>query len=249
MAIGIQIASALGANISQLVQCRPLHAVWDPAAAPDAVCWKPIQTQISAYVNAGISIVSDIVLSLLPISFLRHMNRPTRERLVLGALMGLGLFASAAAIVKTTYIYSYGSTKDPLFDVVDLSLWNSLEQDIGIIAACIPCLKQPAERLLKRVGLVSTTHRSRQSGYYPHNRYPHSHEMGSIHTTVDGGEWKRGRQRNDDANSDDSVVALAKTKPVAIAKTTEVTYNTEEISLHTREGKSDDVWPLPPDQW
>jgi hypothetical protein len=39
---------------------------------------------------------------------------------------------------------------------VDLAIWNVVEAQTGIIAACIPCLKSPCERVLRRFGLLST---------------------------------------------------------------------------------------------
>jgi hypothetical protein len=69
--------------------------------------------------------------------------------------MAMGLFATGIAGYKMTL-----STKvfkgDLLSTTVELSLWNRLEELVGIIAACIPCLKSPAERFLKRIGVLST---------------------------------------------------------------------------------------------
>jgi hypothetical protein len=33
-------------------------------------------------------------------------------------------------------------------------LFAKLEEEVGIIAACMPCLKSPAEELLRRIGVL-----------------------------------------------------------------------------------------------
>ncbi|GAB7351572.1 hypothetical protein MBLNU459_g2195t1 [Dothideomycetes sp. NU459] len=157
IAIVVQLGSAIAANVAQLIQCTPMSALWDVklAALPTTHCWNPNQIQASAYVNVAISIVTDLIFSLLPITFLRNMNRPVRERCVLGLLMALGLMATIAAIMKTTLIKNYRNTKDPFWDIIPLSTWWVLELNISIIASCIPCLKSPFEQTLIRFGLMT----------------------------------------------------------------------------------------------
>lgn len=81
------------------------------------------------------------------------MNRPLRERSLLGFLMALGLLATFASIYKTTILAQYRDIKDPFWET-GLSLWWQLEQNIAIIAACIPCLRLPFERVLRHIGLL-----------------------------------------------------------------------------------------------
>ncbi|KAL1306306.1 hypothetical protein AAFC00_004389 [Neodothiora populina] len=156
--IFIQVLSAVAANVAQLKQFNPISAYWDPevASRPTTTSWSPHAIQASAYVNAAVSVASDTIFSLLPISFLRKMNRPLRERIVLGLLMGLGMFATLASVFKITLIYNYRNIKDPLYDVIDLSVWWQMEENISIIASCIPTLKSPFEKVLRRVGLLTT---------------------------------------------------------------------------------------------
>lgn len=181
--IVVQILSCLASLIFQLVQCRPLAALWDPAGHPHAVCTDPDAAFVSLYVNSGIGITTDLIFALVPISFIRIMHRPLREKIVLSMLMGMGVFAAAASIVKTTLVKSYGRTGDTLWDAVDLTLWSILEEQTGIIAACIPCLKSPFERTLQKCGVLSTR---KGSGYHPHAyhnrpRRIDSHQLPPLH--------------------------------------------------------------------
>ena len=96
----------------------------------------------------------DLVLALMPIKFVRSLTRPMREKILIGCLMALGLCATVIAGVKMTTFNDVG-LGDPMFDTIKPSLYAKLEELVGIIAACTPCLKAPIEHLLKRFGILS----------------------------------------------------------------------------------------------
>lgn len=52
---------------------------------------------------------------------------------------------------------------DPLQATVVSSMWAKLEELVGIIGACLPCLKSPAENVLRRLGVISDRYMSRPS--------------------------------------------------------------------------------------
>lgn len=50
--IFIQVTMAIGADVFQLTQCRPIRALWEPV--PDAVCWSAEKSRSYSYVYAGL---------------------------------------------------------------------------------------------------------------------------------------------------------------------------------------------------
>ncbi|KAL5326369.1 hypothetical protein ACEPPN_004053 [Leptodophora sp. 'Broadleaf-Isolate-01'] len=89
----------------------------------------------------------------MPVKLIRTLNRPLREKILIGCLMAMGLVATIIAGIKTkTFKNVY--LGDPLSTTVDSSMWAKLEELVGIIAACMPCLKAPAEKLLRRAGIL-----------------------------------------------------------------------------------------------
>lgn len=46
-----QFAMAIGADIFQLLQCRPIRALWEPV--PGAECWSAETSRIYTYIYAG----------------------------------------------------------------------------------------------------------------------------------------------------------------------------------------------------
>ena len=87
---------------------------------------------------------------MLLLVFIGKMNLPLRQRVVIGLLMCMGLFATATVIVKTTLAKTYSICGDSFYRIIDLYTWGFLEDEISFIAVCIPCLKAPFERTLKQ---------------------------------------------------------------------------------------------------
>jgi len=71
--------------------------------------------------------------------------------------MATGLIATAFACKKATYYHMKGEG-DQIINSVYSTFWAKMEQVTGIIAACMPCLKQPAEELLRRIGILGEEH-------------------------------------------------------------------------------------------
>tara|TARA_R110002003_G_scaffold589_15_gene20683 strand:- start:15331 stop:15993 length:663 start_codon:yes stop_codon:yes gene_type:complete len=64
-----------------------------------------------------------------------------RQKASLICILGLGIFATAAALVKLSYLPNYGHTGDWLWDSRNLTIWIVTECNVGIVAANLPCLK------------------------------------------------------------------------------------------------------------
>ena len=114
----------------------------------------------------------------LPLLFIRKINRPLREKVVLAVLMALGLVASACGVAKLALIKPIMTSDDPNWQSVPLAIWSYVsllpdlhgadsdryaEEDIAIIAACIPCLKALMEKAFRALGGHLTSAVSRGS--------------------------------------------------------------------------------------
>lgn len=143
-----------------MFQCRPLPAAWGDFehAGPNPQCLPPVAITMASTVGAVIAILTDVLLSLAPLSFLWSLKRPKRERFVLGALMSLGLFAGACSLLKNLEVRDLGDaaslTPEQLArtdfgaKAVYICIWTALEQLVGVVAACTPFCKPLFERLL-----------------------------------------------------------------------------------------------------
>lgn len=180
--IVIQVLSAISANIVQFSICRPLSSIWDPFVLR-ADCWPPHVAKICIIVNGVIAIVTDIIFTLVPLTFIIQIKRPLREKIVVSLLMALGILASASSIVKLTLAKKYGRNRDRLYDGVDLAMWSIIEGEVAIIAACVPCLKSPSEKVLRRLGLLSSSKDSKCSD--PKRQFGDEIGLSSLERTED----------------------------------------------------------------
>lgn len=94
------------------------------------------------------SIITDAFYTIIPLTDILRLDRSLRERLALCLLMSVSLLATAASIIKNS-IVSYAFTEfDDAHSLSDLMLCSLLELFLGIMGACLPCLKQRFERAL-----------------------------------------------------------------------------------------------------
>ncbi|KAF2746091.1 hypothetical protein M011DRAFT_97786 [Sporormia fimetaria CBS 119925] len=150
----IIIAAVVVQTCFQFLQCRPFSVFWDARVLREGPvrCFpaKVINGNIVAF--AALQVFVDLVFSFIPITFIRKLNRPRREKIFMCVLMALGLFASGAAIVRTLTLPEFYKTDDLFRSNVKATVWAVVELQFALIAATIPTLKAVLEKALLRVG-------------------------------------------------------------------------------------------------
>jgi hypothetical protein len=157
---GLQSAYFIGNTVFIFVACQPLQGIWG-LSVTDARCLGPRASQIASNVGSAINVTTDVLLSLAPMVILWNLRRPLRERILVCALTGVGLFASISSLVKTVIVQQWG---DPNVDTwalaVSIATWTILEQFLAVLAACSPSIKGPLQRLLGSFGVLLTSFNS-----------------------------------------------------------------------------------------
>lgn len=114
--------------------------------------------RIAAVTGAVVSVLTDVLLSLAPVSFLWDLRWPLCERVVLGGLMAMGILASLSSIVKNLIIADFAklglSPLDMLAINIAISTWTAFKILLGIVAACTPFCCPVLERCLSVVGVT-----------------------------------------------------------------------------------------------
>lgn len=93
----------------------------------------------------ALMIALDFTLALMPMRLIWSLHRTLREKILICCLMAMGLLATGIAAYKMTLSTNVGKG-----DLLSTTV------KVGMSAACMPCLKAPAERFLKRVGVLAT---------------------------------------------------------------------------------------------
>lgn len=101
-------------------------------------------------------------MSYSPIPLLWHVQIDIRVKCSIIALLGLGIFASTAAIVRLTVTVNLSATENFLYYAMPVAAWAHAELALGVILANLPALRPLLEKLLS---LRSTLRSSGKRGY------------------------------------------------------------------------------------
>ncbi|KAF2274262.1 uncharacterized protein EI97DRAFT_444269 [Westerdykella ornata] len=203
--IGVHILLAVYCTIALTTQCIPLSGSWDLLKLKPAKCWSAEAVRASSIASSAVNIASDIILALMPINFLRKVQRPMRERVIIGMLMGLGVFAATASIVKVRVAANWGIAKDMTNEGIKLSMWTILEEVVGLIAACIPCLRSLFQKVLVNFGLVTDSNKPSGRGYgQMYGDMGTSRTKGTRSDVMQGTKLKT--LRSEDAHSEENIL-------------------------------------------
>lgn len=129
-----------------LLQCQPLHKMWDLTGMIQGKC---INSTAFFYSTSGFNIVTDIWILLIPVPTLRAINRPGREKVALMLIFGVGALATAASIARLHTIVQYTEAADPFRDALNINLWSMIEATIAISCASVSALKPVFSRRLR----------------------------------------------------------------------------------------------------
>ncbi|UPL03040.1 hypothetical protein LCI18_013974 [Fusarium solani-melongenae] len=128
--------------IGLLAICQPVTANWDLSSGK---CAPPnVLTSLSYLVSAS-SVVTDLVCAILPGFMLYKSHMKTATKISISIVLGLGVLASIATIIRFPYIPYFNQKEDYLYNACNIALWSVFETGIGIIAGSLPSLR----RLLK----------------------------------------------------------------------------------------------------
>lgn len=141
-----------------ILQCTNLALLWDSSAK--GTCWTVTTLRALSYTNSSLNIITDLTFAALPVPMLWNVQINPRTKASLIGIMGLGVFACAAAIVKTSFVVNYGKTGDFLWDSANLTIWTVIECNTGIIAASLPCLKPIFRTILEKSSWAYGSNRS-----------------------------------------------------------------------------------------
>lgn len=126
----------------------------------------------------------------LPIKVLLRLQMPVKQKLALGFILCLGLFACISSIIRITYIPTMLKSADFTYAISGAMYWSVIETNVGILAASIPSFKAIASRFLPRlIGEYSSGRKygsSRLTGSKPihwgFSRFKDSVTMNSLRT-------------------------------------------------------------------
>ncbi|KAK0651726.1 hypothetical protein B0T16DRAFT_85461 [Cercophora newfieldiana] len=135
LCIGVIVACVLFHLSFLLVQinlCQPIAKQWDPSiTGGSCLPGVPVYTSM-----ASITIVFDLIVMFLPFPVLAKSQIQKRKKVVLLGLFTLGVFITIIQIIRIQTVNRLVNYTDS----APLILWSTVENNLGIIVACIPTL-------------------------------------------------------------------------------------------------------------
>lgn len=148
-------------TLLNIFQCRPVSKTFNVHNDPPKCI--PI---ITLYLtSAPITIVTDVIILVLPIPMLTGMHMPRRQKNILVFTFALGIFVMIVDVIRVYFLQQamvhvssltasptssigLGDEKDFAFVVSYSLMWTAVEVNVGIVCACIPTLKPIVKRIL-----------------------------------------------------------------------------------------------------
>ncbi|OBT77257.1 hypothetical protein VF21_04112 [Pseudogymnoascus sp. 05NY08] len=199
--ITTQVVTNVVSILIMFLQC-PGHgsAIWD--RPNQTKCWGVHVQAYFGFFQGSVNSVTDLYLAAFPTYIFWNLKMKLKAKLGLMALLGLGIFAMAASIVKTVEVRVLANPDDdPTATTITMDRWLYIETYLVITTASIPCIRS----LVRRKGGQSqsdlsnsyelSSRRADKSGLPLNTKRPISAFAG-----------KYGNQLSDDTGSEDNIL-------------------------------------------
>ncbi|KAF7949388.1 uncharacterized protein EAE97_002897 [Botrytis byssoidea] len=134
------VATVLISDVVVIVTCRPMAFTWDKTI-PDGKCSSINAILILSYCFSAMNIITDLSTALIPAFIVWNLKLSPRIKVAISILLGMGMFASIATIIRVKYFPNYAKAVDYLYGVAPIVWWSTIEIGLGIIAACLSALR------------------------------------------------------------------------------------------------------------
>ncbi|AEO61175.1 hypothetical protein MYCTH_2068912 [Thermothelomyces thermophilus ATCC 42464] len=133
-------ANALVCLVIMFVSCSPVPALWNEKLG---YCRIKQGWIIISYAGSVVLAMVDWTCAITPFFMLRKLQMPKRRKITIQIILSLGMFGSAAGLVRLGYYHAYDTEKYPnesLYNWGYTILWTVFEGGLGVIACSLPPL-------------------------------------------------------------------------------------------------------------
>ncbi|KAK0385137.1 hypothetical protein NLU13_7615 [Sarocladium strictum] len=168
----------LGASLSQvpvqIFTCTPIAGFWDKSIT-DARC---IDNQVQWFSNAGINILTDVIVFVLPLPVIGKLNLARGQKYSLLGIFCLGFFTCALSVARIRFLKL---TEDFTWTNVEAAVWSIAELSSGVLCSSLLTLRPLAVRVfpsMRSAAAKSTNQYYRQ----PNSHVASPHDVELSHT-------------------------------------------------------------------
>ncbi|KAJ4297853.1 hypothetical protein N0V90_005752 [Kalmusia sp. IMI 367209] len=135
--LGIVVLYGLWTLFGSIFLCFPVAFFWDKSIANG----KCLNQEVIWFTNASVNIAQDVVILFLPMTVLRSLDIPRRQKRALIVVFGIGGVVCLVSIVRLQTLVSISNSTDPTFDNPPAAMLSAIETNVGIVCACLPSMR------------------------------------------------------------------------------------------------------------
>ncbi|OHE97152.1 hypothetical protein CORC01_07593 [Colletotrichum orchidophilum] len=140
------VCVSLWTILSAIFFCVPIRKNWDDTVT--GVCFKK---GVAWYVNAGLNILTDFMILILPLPILPKIKQSRRQKIGLYLIFVLGFFICVVSILRIPSLTVAKRSSDPTRDSPGIAEWSIVELNTAIVCASLITLKPLATRFFPRM--------------------------------------------------------------------------------------------------
>ncbi|KAK7516890.1 uncharacterized protein IWZ02DRAFT_381780 [Phyllosticta citriasiana] len=140
--------------------CKPVRRYWDPSTP--GTC---MDIQMYWFSTAGIGVIMDFVVWLLPMPLIKGLNLPMRQKLSVFAVFALGGFVCIVSILRLSLVHYYAEQDAMQQSGVAAIVWSTVEGNVGIICASLMVMKPLVAKIFPSI--LDTSHSSSRTMRLP----------------------------------------------------------------------------------
>ncbi|KPM35507.1 hypothetical protein AK830_g11072 [Neonectria ditissima] len=120
-------------------QCTPVSYFWTNWDGEHE--GKCLNTNGIGWANSAVSIALDVWMLAIPLWRLHSLKLHWKKKIGVAAMFVVGTFVTVVSIIRLQTLVGLGSSHNPTYDQIDVSIWSTVEINIGIICASMPSLR------------------------------------------------------------------------------------------------------------
>ncbi|RYP48372.1 hypothetical protein DL768_005741 [Monosporascus sp. mg162] len=137
--LALMFIIAGGSTVYVLTDCQPFATHWNPALGGE------FGFLVISYLGTSTQVATDWTCAITPFFVVKDLQMKRRVKISVICILGLGIFASIAALMRII-MYQYTDRRkypdDELYNQAPLLIWSEVEGGFAIIASSLPALRK-----------------------------------------------------------------------------------------------------------
>ncbi|KAH6959632.1 hypothetical protein BKA56DRAFT_501220 [Ilyonectria sp. MPI-CAGE-AT-0026] len=137
------------------LQCLPISYFWNQwDGEHQGYC---INGNAMGWSHAAVSIAIDIWMLIVPLLQLKSLNLNWKKKVGVGIMFSVGTFVTIMSILRLHALIKFAlNVPNITQEFVGITIWSTVEINVGIICACLPSLRMLLARLFPNI--LGTSH-------------------------------------------------------------------------------------------